>query len=280
MIMNKNRTKKIAKRTISYVLKLALGIIFIMPLIFAVCYSIKPESLITVTPPNFFTKTPTLEHFKWVLVNLPFLNYIKNSFIVCIISIVCQVVFASLAAYAFAFFDFKGKGFFFTFAITAMMIPADIVIIINYATIQKWGLVNTYLGLAFPTLISGTSVFMMRQYYLTIPKSIKDAAVIDGCSDMRFLFKIAIPLSVPTIASLSLYLFVIIYNLFLWPLLVTNTETRRTVQIGMSMLVTSERIEYGPLLAGAVCCILPVVLVFLFGQDYIVKGMVAGAVKG
>lgn len=166
MIYSSMRIHKASKRIFSYIIKVAIGIIFIMPLIFAVCYSVKPESLITVTPPSFITQTPTLEHFRWVLVNLPFLNYIRNSFMVCFISIVFQVIFASLAAYAFAFFDFKGKSLFFTFAITAMMIPADIVIVINYATIQKLGLVDTYLGLAAPTLISGTSIFMMRQYYL------------------------------------------------------------------------------------------------------------------
>ncbi len=279
-LITHSKTYKQSMAIVTFLIKLALGLAFVLPLIFTICYSIKPEAEITITPPNFFTGSPTPDHYKWVLFNLPFVNYIKNSFIVCIISILCQVVFASFAAYAFAFFEFKGKKLLFAFILSAMMIPADIVIIMNYALIQRWNLVNTYLGLVFPTLISGTSIFMMRQYYLTIPKELKEASTIDGCGDMRFLFQIAMPLSVPTIASLGLYLFVIIYNLFLWPLLVTNTESRRTVQIGMSMLVTSERIEYGLLLAGAICCVFPVVLIFVFGQKHIVKGMVSGAVKG
>lgn len=251
-----------------------------MPLIFCIFYSFKPETQIPVTPPTLFTKTPTLMHYAWVLTHMPFFTYVKNSLIVCFISIASQITLSSLAAYGFSFFEFPGKKQLFSVVLATMMIPSDIVIIMNYSLIQKLGLLDTYLALVFPTLISGTAIFMMRQYYLTIPRSLKDAATIDGCTDMGFLFKIAVPLSVPTIASLGLYLFINIYNLFLWPLLVTNTDTMRTVQIGISMIVTSERLEYGPLLAGATCCVVPVILIFIFGQDYIVNGMIAGAVKG
>lgn len=277
--MNKKHLKHI-KGISFYTLKFCIGIVFIMPIIFCLFYSFKPEALITITPPTLLTPNPTLDHYKWVITNLPFFTYLKNSLLVCLISILSQVIIASLSAYAFAFFEFRGKKLIFSLIIATMMIPADIVIIINYALIQKWDLLDSYMGLAFPTLISGTAIFMMRQYYLTIPKSLKDASVIDGCGDMQFLFKIAMPLSVPTIASLSLYLFIVIYNMFLWPLLVTNTDKMRTVQIGISMIVFSERLEYGPLLAGSIACILPVVLVFIFGQDYIVRGMTAGSIKG
>lgn len=278
--MTTQKQKKIFLSALSFTLKVALGLLFISPLIICVLFSFQPEELIGRTPPTFFTNRPTLDHYRWVFQNISVLSYMKNSLVVCFITITCQVFFASLAAYAFTFFEFPGKSLLFTLILASMMIPGDIVIITNYAQIQKWGMTDKYIGLVLPHLISGTAIFLMRQCYMTLPKDIKSAATIDGCGDMGFLFRIAMPLSIPSVASLSIYLFILIYNQYFWPLLVTNKDTMRTIQIGMAMLVSSERLQYGPLLAGAATCILPVVVIFIFGQDYIVKGMTAGSVKG
>jgi len=129
-------------------------------------------------------------------------------------------------------------------------------------------------------MISGTAIFMMRQYYMQLPKDFKEAAVLDGCGDIGFLFRVATPLSIPTISALAVYLFVHIYNAYFWPLLVTNKDTMRTIQIGISFLVTGDIISYGQILAGAMVAILPSVIAYIFGQDYIIKGMTAGGIKG
>ena len=221
-----------------------------------------------------------LENYIAVFQKVPLLAYLKNSFIMCSICIVAQVVISTLAAYGFVFFKFPGKNFLFTLILSSMMIPGEVVVITNYITIQQLGLVNSYLGLVLPSLISGTAIFLMRQYFLTLPRDFKEAATIDGCGDMRFLFQVAVPLSIPTISSLAVYLFVQIYNQFFWPLLVTNTAEWRTVQIGISFLVTGDIISYGRILAGATVAIIPSVLIYIFGQDYIIKGMTAGGVKG
>ena len=154
------------------------------------------------------------------------------------------------------------------------------VVITNYVTAQNLHLINTYAGLFITSMISGTAIFMMRQYYMQLPKDFKEAAVLDGCSDIGFLFRIATPLSIPTISALAVYLFVHIYNAYFWPLLVTNKDTMRTIQIGISFLVTGDIISYGQILAGAMVAILPSVIAYIFGQDYIIKGMTAGGIKG
>ena len=231
-------------------------------------------------PLRLFTTDPTLENFMEVFRKVPLLLYLKNSVIVCFFAIVGQVVFSSLAAYAFVYFDFRFKKTLWTLVLMTMMIPGEVVVITNYVTVQNLGLINTYLGLIITNLISGTAIFMMRQYYMTLSKDFKEAATIDGCGDMGFLFRIATPLSLPTISALAIYLFVGIYNAFFWPLLVTNKDTMRTVQIGISFLVTSDIISYGQILAGAVVAIIPSVIAYIFGQDYIIKGMTAGGVKG
>ena len=131
-----------------------------------------------------------------------------------------------------------------------------------------------------PSLISGTAIFLMRQYFLALPKEYKEAATIDGCREIGYLFRVAMPLAVPTFASLAIYLFVQIYNQFFWPLLVTHENTMRTIQIGIAFLVTGDVISFGQILAGAMIAILPSVLVYILGQDYIIQGMTAGGIKG
>lgn len=274
------RKKRKIKEGSYFALKVIIGIAFICPLIIGLAFSIQSEGQLVTYPLRLFTANPTLENYMEVFRKVPLLHYLKNSVIVCFFAILGQVIFSSLAAYAFVFFDFRFKKTLWTLVLMTMMVPGEVVVITNYVTIQNWGLINTFLGLIITHLISGTGIFMMRQYYMTLPKDFKEAATIDGCGDMGFLFRIATPLSIPTISALAIYLFVSIYNAFFWPLLVTNKDTMRTVQIGISFLVTSDIISYGQILAGAVVAIIPSVVAYIFGQDYIIKGMTAGGVKG
>lgn len=274
------RKKRKIKEGSYFALKVILGVAFISPLIIGLAFSIQSEEQLVTYPLRLFTENPTFENYTEVFRKVPLLHYLKNSVIMCFFSILGQVVFSSLAAYAFVYFDFRFKKALWTLVLMTMMVPGEVVVITNYVTVQNWGLINTFLGLIITNLISGTAIFMMRQYYMTLPKDFKEAATIDGCSDMGFLFRIATPLSIPTISALAIYLFVSIYNAFFWPLLVTNKDTMRTVQIGISFLVTSDIISYGQILAGAVVAIIPSVVAYIFGQDYIIKGMTAGGVKG
>ncbi len=160
------------------------------------------------------TDSPTLTNYFEVVQKVPLFSYLKNTGIVCLICIVAQIVIASLAAYGFVFFQFPGKKLLFTLVLMTTMIPGEVVVITNYTTIQNLNLTNTYAGLVLPSLISGTAIFLMRQYFLTLPRDFREAALLDGCGNMGFLFHVVMPLSVPTIASLTIYLFVQIYNQF------------------------------------------------------------------
>lgn len=274
------KSKRRLGESSTFLVKLLVGILFISPLIVGLAFSFQSEQALVTYPLRLIAENPTIHNYLEVFRKVPLLSYLKNSVIVCFICIVGQIVFSSLAAYAFVFFDFPFKKPLFSLVLMTMMIPGEVVVITNYVTIQNLGLINTITALVLPSLISGTSIFMMRQYYLTLPKDLKEAATLDGCGDMGFLIRIATPLSIPTISSLGVYLFVQIYNQFFWPLLVTNKNSMRTVQIGISFLVTSDIINYGQILAGAVIAIVPSVIIYIFGQDYIIKGMTAGGVKG
>lgn len=279
-MMNVARIKKNAGKGASWIIKALIGIAFISPLIVGVLFSFQSDNELGMYPLKLISENPTLENYIAVFQKVPLLTYLKNSFVMCVIAITSQIILATLAAYGFVFFDFPGKNLLFTLILSTMMIPGEVVVITNFITIQNMGLTNSYLGLVLPSMISGTAVFLMRQYFMTLPRDYKEAATIDGCGDMRFLFQVALPLSVPTVASLAVYLFVQIYNQFFWPLLVTDTAEWRTVQIGISFLVTGDIVSYGRILAGATIAIIPSVLVYIFGQDYIIKGMTSGGIKG
>ena len=249
------------KKILGFVLRLALGLCFVTPLLIGFAFSFLPNEILDGIPTaNDFLEYFTVENYKWVFKNIPVLRYVTNSLVMCVVIIVAQVIISSLAAYAFSFFKFKGKDFLFQLILIAMMIPGQVVTIANFITIQGADLLNSYVGLCLPYMIGGTAIFMMRQYYLTIPKELKEASMLDGCGDI--------------------YLFIDVYNMYLWPLLVGQNHNMFTVQIGMSMLVNSDATQYGRILAGAMISIAIPVITFFIGQDYLIKGMTSGSVKG
>ena len=264
----------------SFLLKVILGIAFISPLIIGLAFSVQTEEALVTYPLRLFTDNPTIANYAEVFRKVPLLHYLKNSVIVCFFAILGQVIFSSLAAYAFVFFDFRFKKTLWTLVLMTMMIPGEVVVITNFVTVQNLNLTNTYLGLMITSLIGGTSIFMMRQYYMTLPKDYREAAELDGCGDINFLFRIATPLAIPTISSLAIYLFVSIYNAYFWPVLVTTKMDMRTVQVGVAYLVTADVVQYSQIMASAIVAIVPTVIAYIFGQDYIIKGMTAGGVKG
>ena len=273
--------KKKVSRGGSYLLKVLLGIFISAPIIICLMLALKqPGEFLTAKAAHLISEDPTLDNFKWIMDNVAVGTYLKNTLIQCTIVIIAQLVLCSFAAYALVFFEFKGKKLVFTLILIHMMIPGDVIIITNYIQMQHWHLTDTHLGMALPYLVGGMGIFLMRQFYLTLPRELKEASELDGCSDMGFFFRIALPLSVPSLSSLAIYEFIMIYNRYFWPLLVTNSDKMRTVQIGMAMLQAGESGKVSHILAGASLCILPAVAIFIIGQRYLIKGMTAGAIKG
>ncbi len=273
--------KKKASGVISYIIKLAIGLLMISPLLIGFVFSFVPNKYLENVPTlERVMNNLTIENYKFVVGYVPIFRYMLNSFINCLIIVVSQIVLACMAAYAFAFFEFKGKSFIFNAILAAMMIPGEVTVIANYLTAQSWGLINTHFGLALTFLIGGQSIYMMRQCFLQIPREIREATIVDGCGNLRFLIQMAIPMSIPSISSLAIYQFIGAFNHYFWPMLIAQKKEMQTIQIGMAMLIGTENQEYGSILAGAMICILIPAIVFIIGQDYIIKGMTDGAVKG
>ena len=267
-------------RVILTIVNIVVGLIIIAPLLYALSLSFMTSGEISQFPPKLIPSKITFANFIEAINSVPLFKFILNSFIVSICVTIGQVITASLASYAFVFYEFKGKKILFLMVLSTMMIPAETTIISNFLTVSSWGWNDSLKVLIVPFLTSAMGIFLVRQFYMTLPKELSEAAKIDGCGNTKFLFKILLPISKPVIASLSIYTFINTWNQYLWPLLTINNNNNRTVQIGISMLQFSEGSNYGVILAGAILILIPSILVFIIGQKQLVKGMTAGAVKG
>lgn len=273
------RTQRTARAKVA--VKTLLGVCFTFPVLIAFLFSFMPnDKLLGMPPLSDFFRYFTIENYQWIFKNIPILRYVSNSLQMCVIVIVAQTITSCIAAYAFAFLKFKGKDTLFQITLIAMMIPGEVCTICNFLTIRDLHLVNTMAGLTIVSLTSCMSIFMLRQNYLTLPKEMREATLIDGCGEMRYMLQFAIPLSVPTIAARAITTFIGVFNAYLWPLLVSRAPEHFTIQVGMALLVGDEVPTYGRTLAGAVLCMIIPIIVFVVFQSYIVKGMTMGAVKG
>lgn len=223
----------------------------------------------------------TLQNYKNVFKELPMSRYFLNSLIVATISTLGQVMFAALAGYAFARLNFRFRNTIFLVILITMLIPPQVNIIPLFFLMREMNLIDTYPALILPSLFGGLGVFLMRQYFLGFPKDLEESARIDGCNLFQTFFKIALPLALPTVATLAIFTFVTTWNSFMWPLIVTNSESMRTLPVGLAIYKGSFReiTLWGELLACSVICTIPVIGVFLLGKKYFISDILQGGIK-
>jgi ABC-type glycerol-3-phosphate transport system permease component len=207
-------------------------------------------------------------------------RWILNSFVVALVVTGGQLVTSALAAYALANISFRGKGLFFFLFLGTLMIPWESTIIPNYLFITRLGWKDSYQGLIAPFLAGGFGIFLLRQYFLTIPRDLYEAAALDGCGHARYLWSILVPLSRPALATLAVYTFLNTWNQYYWPLLVIDSPEWRTTQVGITAFRSSEITVYNLQMAGTIIVMLPTLILLVLGQRQLVRGLTAGALKG
>lgn len=272
--------KKNVNKLILYVINIVLGLIIISPIIYALLISLMKSDQIFQYPPVLMPKSFYLGNYKEALKSAPIIRFILNSLLVSSCVTFGQVITASLASYSFSFFEFKGKNALFLVVLCTLMIPGEATIIANYLTVGSWGWLDSYTVLIVPYLTSAMGIFLMRQYFLTLPRDLYEAAIIDGCGNFKFFISIVLPISKPAVGSLGVYTFLNTWNQYMWPLLVTNKAKMRTVQIGISMLQFSETQAFGMVMSGIILILIPSILIFIIGQKQLIEGITSGAVKG
>ena len=278
--LNTNKKKKTIKNIIFQIFAVCIRLLIISPIIYAVLISFMPSDQILSNPPRLIPRSVTLEHYKVAVTATTLGRYMLNSLILAGVSSVIRIITASMAAYAFSFYEFRGKSFLFALTMGTVMIPGDVVLVTNYQTVSKLGLINTYLGMMVVFMVSAMNIFIMRQNFLTFSKEIKEASEVDGCSNFRFFATILLPLNKPVLTTVFISAFIGTWNTYLWPMLVTNKNELRTVQVGVTMLNFPEGTVYGPIMAASVLVLLPIAVIFIIFRKQIVGGLMGGAVKG
>lgn len=274
------KRKKTAKKILLVAVNTVVALFILLPLLYAVSIAFMPSSDLYTMSMNLIPTHPTLDNFREALTKVPLVRFVLNSFLVAGLITFGQVISCSLAAFSFSFLEFKGKNVLFMIVMATMMIPGEATIISNYLTVSSWGWLNSYRVLIIPYLTSAMGIFLFRQFYMSFPKALYEAAMLDGCSNLRFILTILMPLTKSGIGAMVVYTFINAWNMYMWPLLVNGSNEMRTVQIGISMLNSIDAQSITMMIAGVVMIIIPSISIFIIGQKQLIRGMFSGAVKG
>ena len=277
--------KKLSNLPIHLIL-IICALAMVMPYVWMITTSLKSQSQMLTYPQQWIPTEFVWQNYARAWQAAPFAKYFFNSIVVALAVTLGDLITGALAAYAFARIKFPGRDAFFALYLASMMIPHQMTIIPSYLVLSKFGEMNkafgldTYFALIAPFLASAFGVFLLRQSFLQIPNELEDAATLDGCGRLGFLWRIVVPLSRPGLATLALFAFMGNWNGYLWPLIVTNTNEMRTVQIGLRYFVGQEGAsQWGLLMAAAVFVSLPVVILYLIVQKQFVQGIAATGIK-
>ena len=269
-----------ARLVVRYVLMTLGALVILFPIYIAIVNSLLQPSQIAHQPPPLIPTHPHWSSYSKAWTSGDLGIYLRNSSIQTAIIVAGQLVTSILAAYAFAFLEFPFKRTLFLLFLTTLMIPFEVTVTTNLATVSSLGWFNSFPGLTVPFLATGFGAFLLRQAFLQIPRDLREAAQLDGYGHLRFLWKVAIPLARPTIAALGVFSFLSSWNQYLWPLLVTgNDNSVRTVQIGLKQLLNTQLDQINVSLAGTIIAVVPLIVLLVIFQKQLVRSLTAGAVK-
>jgi multiple sugar transport system permease protein len=241
--------------------------------------SLKMENDVVTFPPRLFPSVFTGEAYINIWNRIPFGRFFLNTLIFAGGVTLVSLFLDSLTAYALSRLKFPGRDFIFLFILVALMLPFQVTFIPVYVTVYSFGLLNTFGGLIIPRATNAFGIFMLRQFFSTLPRELDDAARIDGAGEFYIYSRLILPLSGPALATLGIFHFMYNWNDFLWPLLITKTTEMRTLPAGLALFMGQHVVEYAVLMAGATLALAPLFIAFLFAQKYFVQGIALTGLK-
>ncbi|RIH84966.1 carbohydrate ABC transporter permease [Calidithermus roseus] len=268
------------RRFLRDALVILLAVFFLVPVIWVVLSSFKPNAELYVVPPSLLPKEPTLENYRMAFTVGHFATYTWNSFFVATVSTLIALLTNSMAAFALAKYRFVGRQALFLLTLATIMIPLQVIMVPIFLVLRNLGLTDSLWGIIIPPAATPTGVFLLRQYILSIPDEILESARMDGASEWGIYWRIILPLSVPALATLAIFSFTWRWNDFIWPFVVISSEQKATLQLALARLVGQFGVDWSTLLAATVITLLPMLIVFLLLQHYFLSNLTAGSVKG
>jgi multiple sugar transport system permease protein len=270
---------KYAKDILLYAVLVALTLIFIGPFFTSFSLSFQEPGNVFKWPIKLLPDEITLQNYKDIWTVVPFPRWLINSTFVAIIVTCCNLFFATIAGYAFARLQFAGKNFIFMVFLASLMVPAHVTMVPQFILLNKFHLINTYQGMFLPKLAQVFGIFLMKQFFESVPKELEEAAEIDGCSKFRILWKIIVPISKPALVALGIYTFQGNWNEFLWHLIVTTSRDMFTLPVGMAYFRHEFQVDWTILMAGVILMAIPTLTIFLMFQRYFIQGVTTTGIK-
>lgn len=281
MKLNRNsHRKKRVKHLGLHLLLIAGSVLMLVPFAWMLSTSLKQPGDVFIYPPQWIPQPVRWENYRETVTVMPFGRFYLNSIIQAVAVTALQLLTASLAAFAFARLRFRGRDLLFLLYLATMMIPFPVTMIPNFIIMRYLNWIDTFRALILPPAFSAFSTFLLRQYFMSIPLEMDDAARVDGASSFRIWWQIILPLSGPALATLAIFTFLGQWNSFLWPLIVTNSEEMRTLPVGLAAFQGQYSVQWHLLMAGSVIAVLPILVIYIAGQKWFVRGITLTGMGG
>lgn len=276
----RRRAQGVARRALGYAALTLLAAVALTPFLWTISTSLKNIDEVFVYPPQWLP-----HHFKWanyttLWTELPLGRWIWNSTYIVVLAVAGKLVLASTAAFAFARLRFPGRDLIFYSFLSALMIPWEVTLIPGFVLMRQLGWIDTHLALIVPSMGDVFGIFLLRQYFMSIPRELEDAARIDGASHFMVYRKVILPLSIPALAVVAVLGFMSVWNSFIWPLIMLNSTSKYTLPVGLQLLNSQHGTDWTVLMAGDVISLIPVVIVYLAAQKYFIEGITLTGLKG
>ena len=269
----------LARRGLLHLLLIALALTMLFPFFWTVSASLKGNDAVLATPPQLLPTSLQWDNYAAVAQTIPLGRFFVNSLVVAVATTALQLLTCSMAAYAFARVRFRGRGPLFLVYLATLMVPAQVTLTPLFILMRLFGLTDTYAGLILPGVTSAFGVFLLRQFFMTIPRELEEAAFLDGASHWTVYARIILPLARSGLAALTIFSFMGSWNSFLWPLLVTSDQNLMTLPLGLSTLQGQYSTAWNQLMAGTVLSIIPIIIVYILAQRHFVEGLALSGIK-
>ncbi|WP_085506577.1 carbohydrate ABC transporter permease [Thalassobacillus devorans] len=267
-----------AEKSLVILLLIIGGVLVSLPFLWMISSSFKPENEVLAIPPTIIPDNPTIENYINLFTSMNFTVYLRNTIIIVLFSFL-GLLFNAMAGYGLAKYEFKGRERIFYLVLATMMIPGQVTMIPVYLILNSMGLTNTMTGIILPGLAVAFSIFLFRQFMITIPDDLIEAARLDGAGEFYIFFRLIIPIAKPIFAVQGILTFIAGWNSFLWPLIIANDESLYTLSVGLSLLQGQYANNFALQMAGAAFMVVPIIIIFAFFQKYIVEGFTMSGIK-
>ncbi len=270
------------KQALGYGALIAVALVLLLPFAWMVSTSLKGNEAIFAIPPVWIPETLRWDNYAEVFERMPFLLYLRNTTVITVFTIIGTVGSSAAVAYAFACLRWPGRDMLFLFVVATMMLPLQVIMIPLFVLFKEFGWLNTYKPLIVPAFLGGGAfnIFLMRQFFLTLPTELFDAARIDGASEWTIFWRIALPLARPALVTVALLTFMFAWNDFLGPLIYLSDQAKNTLALGLALFTGQHQTDWGVLMAASILMMVPVIALFFFFQRYFIKGFTMSGLKG